>query len=184
MKELIDNARGSMEKTIAHLDDELSRIRAGKASPRLLDGILVMYYGNPTPLPQVASVTIPDAKSIVITPWEKNLIRDIEKAIMDSSLGITPENNGELIRLGLPPLTEDRRKQLVKQIKSISEDAKISIRNARRDAIDTVKKSVKDSAISEDVAKDMENEFQKIHDEYIKKVDKLFADKEVEIMTI
>ena len=167
-----------------YLDEQLSHVRAGKASPKLLDGIMVMYYGNATPLTQVASINTPDAKTIVVTPWERSLIKDIEKAIMDSPLGITPENNGELIRLGLPPLTEERRRQLVKQTKGDAEDAKVSVRNARRDAIDAIKKSVKTDGTPEDVAKDAEAEMQKVHDRYIKKIDELFAEKEKEIMTV
>lgn len=184
IKEFIDKAKASMEKAVEYLDEQLSHVRAGKASPKLLDGINVMYYGNSTPLTQVASVNTPDAKTIVITPWERSLIKDIEKAIMDSPLGITPENNGELIRLGLPPLTEDRRRQLVKQTKGDAEEAKVSVRNARRDAIDSIKKSVKADGTPEDVAKDAEAEMQKVHDLYIKKIDDLLAEKEKEIMTV
>ena len=183
IKELIAKATANMEKAVEYLDEQLSHVRAGKASPKLLDGIMVMYYGNATPLTQVASINTPDAKTIVVTPWERSLIKDIEKAIMDSPLGITPENNGELIRLGLPPLTEERR-QLVKQTKGDAEDAKVSVRNARRDAIDAIKKSVKTDGTPEDVAKDAEAEMQKVHDRYIKKIDELFAEKEKEIMTV
>lgn len=184
IKELIAKATANMEKAVVYLDEQLSHVRAGKASPKLLDGIMVMYYGNATPLTQVASINTPDAKTIVVTPWERSLIKDIEKAIMDSPLGITPENNGELIRLGLPPLTEERRRQLVKQTKGDAEDAKVSVRNARRDAIDAIKKSVKTDGTPEDVAKDAEAEMQKVHDRYIKKIDELFAEKEKEIMTV
>lgn len=184
IQEQIEQATDNMIRTVEYLDEAFARIRAGKASPKLLDGILVPYYGTPTPLTQVATVTVPDAKSIVITPYEKNSIRDIEKAIMDSPLGITPENNGELIRLGLPPLTEERRKQLVKQIKAEAEDAKVSIRNARREAIDTIKKSIKTEGTPEDAAKDAEVDIQKVHDKYIKAIDEVFAAKEVEIMTV
>ncbi|GAD05822.1 ribosome-recycling factor [Porphyromonas crevioricanis] len=184
IQEYISEARMGMQDAVEYLEETLARIRAGKANPKILDGIMVEYYGAPTPLTQVATVTVPDARSIVITPWEKKIIRDIEKAIIDSPLGITPENNGELIRLGIPPLTEERRKQLVKQIKTEAEDAKISVRNARRDAIDKIKKSVKADSTPEDVAKDAESEAQKVHDAYIKKIDEIFADKEKEIMTV
>lgn len=184
IQEYISEARMGMQDAVEYLEETLARIRAGKANPKILDGIMVEYYGAPTPLTQVATVTVPDARSIVITPWEKKIIRDIEKAIIDSPLGITPENNGELIRLGIPPLTEERRKQLVKQIKTEAEDAKISVRNARRDAIDKIKKSVKADSTPEDVAKDAEAEAQKVHDTYIKKIDEIFADKEKEIMTV
>ena len=162
----------------------MNAIRAGKANPKILDCVKVMYYGAPAPLSSVASVTVPDARTIMITPWEKKIIRDIEKAILDSEVGITPENNGEVIRLGIPPLTEERRRQLVKQCKQEAENAKISIRNARRDAIDALKKSVKAEGVPEDVAKDAEGDVQKIHDKYIKKVDDLYAAKEKEIMTV
>ena len=143
-----------------------------------------MYYGAPVPLTNVATVTVPDARMIMITPWEKKIIKDIEKGIMDSEVGITPENNGEVIRLGIPPLTEERRRLLAKQSKQEAETAKISIRNARRDAIEQLKKSIKTDGTPEDVEKDAEAEVQKVHDKYIKKVDELYAAKEKEIMTV
>lgn len=173
-----------MEKTVEHLEEALARVRAGKANVKILDGIMVEYYGSLVPLTQVGTVTIPDAKSIVITPWEKGIIRDIERAIINSPLGITPENNGELIRLGIPPLTEDRRRELVKQVKADAETAKVSVRNARRDTNDAIKKSIKTDNTPEDVAKDAEAEVQKLHDRYIKKIDELFSVKEKEIMTV
>ena len=173
-----------MEKTVEHLEEALARVRAGKANVKILDGIMVEYYGSLVPLTQVGTVTIPDAKSIVITPWEKGIIRDIERAIINSPLGITPENNGELIRLGIPPLTEDRRRELVKQVKADAETAKVSVRNTRRDTNDVIKKSIKTDNTPEDVAKDAEAEVQKLHDRYIKKIDELFSAKEKEIMTV
>lgn len=173
-----------MEKTVEHLEEALARVRAGKANVKILDGIMVEYYGSLVPLTQVGTVTIPDAKSIVITPWEKGIIRDIERAIINSALGITPENNGELIRLGIPPLTEDRRRELVKQVKADAETAKVSVRNARRDTNEAIKKSIKTDNTPEDVAKDAEAEVQKLHDRYIKKIDELFSAKEKEIMTV
>ena len=173
-----------MEKTVEHLEEALARVRAGKANVKILDGIMVEYYGSLVPLAQVGTVTVPDAKSIVITPWEKSIIRDIERAIINSPLGITPENNGELIRLGIPPLTEDRRRELVKQVKADAETAKVSVRNARRDTNDAIKKSIKTDNTPEDVAKDAEAEVQKLHDRYIKKIDELFSAKEKEIMTV
>ena len=182
-KQLVKAGEEKMTFAIDYLDEQLSHIRAGKANPKLLDCVRVMYYGSPVPLSNVATVTVPDAKTIMITPWEKKIIRDIEKAILDSELGITPENNGEVIRLGIPPLTEDRRRQLVKQCKQEAENAKISIRNARREAIEALKKSVKNDGVPEDVEKDAEGEVQKIHDKYIK-VDDLYAAKEKEIMTV
>ncbi|MBP1617726.1 MAG: frr [Bacteroidetes bacterium] len=177
------NASDKMQSAVEFLEESLAHIRAGKANPKILDGIRVNYYGSLTPLASVASVNTPDAKTIIIQPWEKGLLRDIEKAIIDSEVGITPENNGEIIRLGIPPLTEDRRKALVKQSKQEAEDAKISVRNARRDAIDAIKKSVKDG-VAEDLAKDAEGEVQKIHDKFIKRVDEIFAAKEKEILTV
>ena len=184
LKELIAQAGAQMEKTVEHLEEALARVRAGKANVKILDGILVEYYGSMVPLTQVGTVSVPDAKSIVITPWEKGIIRDIERAIINSPLGITPENNGELIRLGIPPLTEDRRRELVKQVKTDAENAKVSIRNARRDSNDLIKKSIKADNTPEDVAKDAEAEVQKLHDRYIKKVEEIFAAKEKEIMTV
>ncbi|MDN4754526.1 ribosome recycling factor [Porphyromonadaceae bacterium W3.11] len=180
---ILKETKSSMKETISFLDEKLSKVRAGKANPKLLDDIKVMYYGNMTPLSNVANVTVPDAKTIIVTPWEKSIIKDIEKAIIDSDLGIMPENNGELIRIGIPPLTEDRRKELVKIVKSEAETAKISIRNARRDANDALKKSVKDG-LPEDAAKGAEGDVQKLHDEYVKKLDEIFMNKEKEIMTV
>lgn len=183
IKEIEKSAEAKMKATTEFLEESLSRIRAGKANPHILDGIKLDYYGTLTPLTGVASITTPDAKTIIVQPWEKQMLRDIEKAIMDSDVGITPENNGEMIRLGIPPLTEERRKALVKQSKGEAEETKISVRNARRDAIDAIKKSVKDGT-PEDVAKDAEASVQKIHDKYIKKIDDLFAIKEKEILTV
>ena len=184
LKELIAQAGAQMEKTVEHLEEALARVRAGKANVKILDGILVEYYGSMVPLTQVGTVSVPDAKSIVITPWEKGIIKEIERAIINSPLGLTPENNGELIRLGIPPLTEDRRRELVKQVKADAENAKVSIRNARRDSNDLIKKSIKADNTPEDVAKDAEAEVQKLHDRYIKKVEEIFAAKEKEIMTV
>ena len=172
-----------MELAVAYLDESLSHIRAGKASPKLIDGIRVEYYGSVVPISNVANVSVPDARTIAITPWEKAMFREIEKAIINSELGITPENNGEVIRLSIPPLTEDRRKALVKQSKAEAETAKVSVRNARRDAIDGLKKAVK-QGMPEDVEKDAEASAQKLHDKYLKKIDDLFAAKEKEILTV
>ena len=176
-------AEEKMEDAIVFLDEELARIRAGKANPKILDGVRVPYYGSMVPLSNVASINTPDAKTLLITPWEKPMLKEIEKAIMNSNVGITPENNGEIIRLGIPPLTEERRRTLAKQAKQEAENAKISVRNARRDAIELLKKSIKEG-VSEDVEKDAEADMQKTHDRYIKKVDDLFAAKEKEIMTV
>ena len=167
IKQYVKAAEEKMTFAIEYLDEQLSHIRAGKANPKILD-----------------TVTVPDARTIMITPWEKKIIKDIEKGIMDSEVGITPENNGEVIRLGIPPLTEERRRLLAKQSKQEAETAKISIRNARRDAIEQLKKSIKTDGTPEDVEKDAEAEVQKVHDKYIKKVDELYAAKEKEIMTV
>lgn len=183
-KQYVQAAEEKMTFAIEYLDEQLSHIRAGKANSKILDGVKVMYYGSLVPLSNVSSISTPDAKTIIITPWEKPMMKEIEKAILNSEVGITPENNGEIIRLGIPPLTEERRRQLAKQSKQEAENAKISVRNARRDAIDALKKSVKNDGVPEDVEKDAEAEVQKIHDKYIKKVDELFLAKEKEIMTV
>ena len=169
--------------TIMHLEDEYSHIRAGKANVHLLDCVRVSSYGAEMPLSNVATITTPDMRTIAIKPWDKNMIAPIEKAIIDSPVGIMPANNGEVIIIAIPPLTGERRKDLVKQCSHELETAKISIRNARRDGIDTMKKSVKDGT-PEDVAKDGEESLQKIHDKYIKKAEEIFAAKEKEIMTV
>ena len=176
-------AEEKMEQAVLHLDDALAHIRAGKANVRILDAVRVEYYGSVVPLSNVSTITTPDARTISIQPWEKKMIADIERAILNSEVGITPENNGEIIRLTIPSLTEERRKALVKQTKGEGEDAKISIRNACRDAIDGLKKEIK-NGLAEDVEKDAENEVQKIHDRYIKKVEELLSAKEREIMTV
>ena len=177
VKEYLQNAEDSMQLAVEYLDDTLSHIRAGKASARLLDGIRVDYYGSQAPISNVANISVPDARTIAITPWEKSMFREIEKAIINSELGITPENNGEVIRLCIPPLTEDRRKQLVKQSKAEAETAKVSVRNARREAIEGLKKEIK-NGLSEDIEKDAEASVQKLHDRFMKQIDGIFADKE------
>lgn len=183
VNEYLNNAEESMEMAVGYLDETLSHIRAGKASPKLLDSIRVDYYGTMSPISNVANVSVPDARTIAITPWEKSMFKVIEKAIIDSSLGVTPENNGEVIRLSIPPLTEDRRKQLVKQSKAEAENAKVSVRNARREAIEGLKKEIK-NGLSEDVEKDAENDVQKLHDRFMKRIDDLFTEKEKEILTV
>lgn len=183
VKEILQNSEDSMQLAVEYLDDTLSHIRAGKASARLLDGIRVDYYGSQAPISNVANISVPDARTIAITPWEKSMFKEIEKAIINSELGVTPENNGEVIRINIPPLTEDRRRQLVKQCKGESENAKVSVRNARRDAIDALKKEIK-NGLSEDMEKDAEGNVQKLHDKYMKKIDELFAEKEKEILTV
>ena len=182
-KEIIAAAKDKMANAIEHLDSELKNFRAGKANTAIFNNVMVNYYGSPTPVPQVASITAPDARTMLIQPWEKNMIAPIEKAIMDANLGFTPQNNGEQIRINIPPLTEERRKELVKKAKGEGENAKISIRNARKDGIDMLKKAQKDG-MSEDVVKDSEGVIQKDVDAFNKKVDELLAAKEKEIMTV
>lgn len=182
-KTYLDPAEEKMEMAVMYLDETLQRIRAGKANPKILDGIRVDYYGSQAPISNVANVSVPDARTIAITPWEKSMFKEIEKAIINSDLGITPENNGEVIRIGIPPLTEERRKQLVKQCKTEAEQAKVSVRNSRRDAIEGLKKAVK-QGMPEDVEKDAETTAQKIHDKYLKRIDEIFAAKEKEILTV
>ena len=183
VKETLGQAQEKMEETVMYLEEALAHIRAGKANVKILDGIRVDSYGSLVPLNQVAAVNTPDARTITIKPWDKSMFRVIEKAIIDSDLGIMPENNGEIIRLGIPPLTEERRKQLVKQCSKESEQAKVSVRNTRRDVIDKLKKAIKDG-LSEDNEKDAEEKLQKSHDKYIKKIEEVLAAKEKEIMTV
>ena len=183
-KTILDPAQAKMDKAIEFLVEALASVRAGKASTNLLNGITVDYYGNPTPVSQVASVTVPDARTVLIQPWEKNLIGAIEKAILVANIGLTPSNNGEHIRLNIPPLTEERRKELVKQIKSEAETARVGIRDIRRDAVRGVARKPKKRAVPEDMAKDGEDSSQKLTDKYMKKVDELFAATEAEIMTV
>lgn len=183
VKDYLNPAEEKMEMAVEYLDEALAHIRAGKANPKIIDGIRVEYYGGMVPISQVANVAVPDARTITITPWEKQMFKEIEKAIINSDLGITPENNGEVIRISIPPLTEERRKQLVKQSKAEAEQAKVSVRNARRDAIDGLKKAVK-QGMPEDVEKDAETSVQKLHDKYLKRIDEIFAAKEKEILTV
>lgn len=182
-KEIIAAAKEKMESAVLFLEEDLKTYRAGKANPAVFNSVLVNYYGAPTPLPQVASINVPDAKSMLIQPWEKSLIPAIEKAIIDANLGYTPQNNGEHIRINVPPLTEERRKELVKKARTAGENAKISIRNARRDGIEALKKAQKDG-LPEDVQKDAEGQIQKDVDGFNKKVDELLAAKEKEILTV
>lgn len=176
-------AEEQMQSAVAHLDDALSHIRAGKASTKLLDAVRVEYYGTMSPLSSVATVMAPDARTITIQPWEKKLIGEIERAIINSNIGLAPSNNGEVIRLVMPPLTEERRRELAKQCKGEAETAKMSVRNARREAIEEFKKLVK-KGLPEDVEKDAEESMQKTHDKYVAQIDALYAAKEKEIMTV
>jgi ribosome recycling factor len=173
----------SMKKAINHLETELIKIRAGKANPQMLDGIIVDYYGTPTPLNQVGNVSVLDARTLTIQPWEKNMLQPIERSIIASNIGINPQNDGNIIRLFLPPLTEERRKELVKRCQGEGEHCRISIRNIRRDAIEEIKKMQK-SGLSEDAAKDAEGEVQEITNKYIAAVEKHLTIKEKEIMAI
>jgi ribosome recycling factor len=179
----LDDAVEKMQKAVSHLDDELGRVRAGKATPALLDGITVNYYGSVTPLSQVSNINTPDARTVAVQPWEKSMIEPIEKAILAANIGLNPINNGELIRINIPILTEERRRDLVKQIKTMGENTRISIRNARRDAKDTFKKMLKEG-LSEDQEKDAEAKIQEETNRYIDKVDKILELKEKDIMTI
>lgn len=183
VKSTLQSAEERMQMATTFLEEQLNRIRAGRANVAILDGVMVSSYGSMVPLNQVANVSVPDARTIAIKPWDKKAIRDIEKAIMDSDVGITPENNGEIIRLGIPQPTEERRRDLVKQCNKIGEKSKIEVRNVRSEIKDKLKKAIKDG-LSEDVEKDAENELQKIHDKFIKQVDSLLEDKTKEIMTV
>lgn len=173
-----------MEKSINHLEDEMANIRAGRANPAILNKVKVEYYGTLTPLNQVGSISVPEARQILITPWDKSLIGPINKAIQQAELGINPMNDGNSVRLTFPELTEQRRKELCKQIKSLGEDAKVAIRNTRRDFIDSAKASKKASEITEDELKDIEEKIQKITDKFVAKIDSLVSDKEKEIMEV
>ncbi|GAB3331382.1 ribosome recycling factor [Marivirga atlantica] len=180
---ILEEAKEQMERAIKHTKSELQKIRAGKASPNMLDGLMVMYYGNPTPINQVASVSTPDARSIIIKPFEKGSIPEIEKAIINSDLGFNPQNDGDIVRISIPPLTEERRIALSKQAKNEAEDGKISIRNSRKEANDELKKLLKES-VSEDDVKDGEDSVQKLTDTYVKRIDEILEHKEKEIMTV
>jgi ribosome recycling factor len=179
----LEEAKELMQKAVNHTSAELVKIRAGKAMPNLLDGIMVSYYGSPTPLQQVSSVNTPDARTLTIKPWERNLISEIEKAIINSDLGLAPQNNGEMVILTIPPLTEERRKQLVKLAKQETEAGKVSVRTIRKETNDSLKKLQKDGA-SEDDIKRAEEVVQKYTDQYSAKIDELLVKKEHEIMTV
>ncbi len=179
----MEMAEDSMSRAISHLEAELTKIRAGKANPSMLDGIVVDYYGSPTPINQVGNISVMDARTISIQPWEKNMLQPIERAIIASNIGINPQNDGVIIRLFLPPLTEERRKDLVKRAQGEGEHSKVAIRNIRRDAIEQIKKAQK-NGLSEDAAKDAENDVQAITDKYIALVEKHLASKEKDIMAV
>jgi ribosome recycling factor len=180
---IISSAEESMSKAISHLEAELVKVRAGKANPQMLDGIVVDYYGSPMPINQVGNITVMDARTLSIQPWEKNMLQPIERAIINSNIGINPQNDGNIIRLFLPPLTEERRKELVKRCQGEGEHSKVAIRNIRRDAIENIKKAQK-NGLSEDAAKDAEADVQDLTNRYIVLVDKHLAAKEKEIMAV
>ncbi|MEY4135685.1 MAG: ribosome recycling factor [Saprospiraceae bacterium] len=179
----MDDAREHMERAIAHLEHELMKISTGKASPLIVSGLLVPYYGSLTPMGQVANISASDARTLVIQPWEKSMLGPIEKSIFEANLGVTPMNDGEVVRLSFPPLTEERRRDLVKKSKHLGEEAKVSIRNSRRDAIELFKKAVKDG-LSEDLGKRKEEEIQELTNKFSQKVEHLLDGKEKEIMTV
>ena len=184
MDERIQKYEEKMKKTLASLEAELTTIRAGRANPHILDKLTVDYYGSPTPFQQVANITVPEARMIQIQPWESSLIKGIEKAILTSDLGLNPSNDGKIIRLIFPELTEERRKELVKDIKKKGEAAKVAVRNIRRDANDAYKKLKKEEDVSEDEIKELEDKIQKLTDKYIKDVDAAVENKGKEIMTV
>lgn len=184
MKEVIKKCEEKMTKTCENLDSEFTNIRAGRANPNLLNRIMVEYYGTPTPMQQVGNISVPEPRIIQINPWEKSLLKAIEKAILASDLGITPTNDGTSIRLVFPELTEERRKELVKDIKKKGEAAKVAVRNVRRDANDTLKKMEKSTDITEDERKEGEEKIQKMTDKYVAKIDKSVENKSKEIMTV
>jgi len=183
IKKQVADAKAHMDKAIEHCDGELLKIRAGKASPSMLDDITVDYYGSPTPLNQIGSVNTPDARTIVVQPWEKSMLGPIEKAIMEANLGVNPQNDGIIIRINVPPLTEERRRDLVKKVKAEAETGKIAIRNLRKDANEKIRK-LKSEGVSEDEMKSGEGEIQKLTDAYIIKVDQHAEAKEKDVMTV
>lgn len=184
IQEILDNAEEKMGKTLDNLESAYAVIRAGRANPNILNGIMVSYYGTPTPISQMANVSVPEARMIQIQPWDKGMLKEIEKAINMADIGINPIDDGTVIRLVFPELTEDRRKELSKEIKKLGDDAKVAIRNIRRDANDKVKKSEKDGETTEDDTKLGEDKIQKLTDKYSEKIDKAIDDKTKEVMTV
>jgi ribosome recycling factor len=183
LNSIIDHAEESMDKAISHLEVELVKVRAGKAHPNIVDGLVVDYYGTPTPISQVGNISVADARTLTIQPWEKNMLQPIERSIIAANIGITPQNDGNMIRLFMPPLTEERRKELVKRAQVEGEHSKVAIRSIRRDSMEHIKKLQK-NGLSEDVCKDAEKQVQEITDKYISLVDKHLTSKEKEIMTV
>ncbi|MBX2925993.1 MAG: ribosome recycling factor [Chitinophagaceae bacterium] len=180
---IMDICEDSMKKAIGHLEAELTKIRAGRANPQMLDGLVVDYYGSPTPINQVGNISVVDARTLTIQPWEKNMLQPIERSIIAANIGVTPQNDGAIIRIFLPPLTEERRKELVKKVHAEGEHSKVAIRNIRRDAIEDIKKLQK-NGLSEDEGKDAEKEIQLLTDKFIALVDKHLASKEKEMMAV
>jgi ribosome recycling factor len=183
LSKILHDTEGSMQKAISHLEAELVKIRAGRANPQMFDGLVVDYYGSPTPINQVGNISVVDARTITIQPWEKNMLQPIERSIIAANIGVTPQNDGTIIRIFLPPLTEERRKELVKKVHVEGEHSKVAIRNIRRDAIENIKKLQK-GGLSEDVAKDTEKNVQQITDKYTILVEKHLSSKEKEIMIV
>ena len=184
MEELIMTYEDKMEKSLDNLYGEYTSIRAGRANPHILDKITVDYYGSPTPLQQVGNISVPEARMIVIQPWEASILKDIEKALLMSDLGLTPTNDGKMIRLVFPELTEERRKDLVKDIKKMAEEAKVAVRSVRRDGIETAKAEQKEGNMTEDELKQAENDIQKLTDTSVEEIDKILANKEKEVMSV
>ena len=184
MEELIMTYEDKMEKSLDNLYSEYTSIRAGRANPHILDKITVDYYGTPTPLQQVGNISVPEARMIVIQPWQASILKDIEKALLMSDLGLTPTNDGKMIRLVFPELTEERRKELVKDVKKKGENAKVAVRNIRRDAMDAIKKKGKEDGISEDEIKEYQDDVQKSTDKYVAKIDAAVEEKSKEILTV
>ncbi|MBE7020680.1 MAG: ribosome recycling factor [Ruminococcaceae bacterium] len=184
MKETISNAEVKMQKSIEALNNEYASIRAGRANPAILDKIKVEYYGTPTPIAQLGNISVPEARTLLIQPWDATVLKEIEKEIQKSDIGINPTNDGKVIRLNFPPLTEERRKALVKDVSKIAENTKVAIRNIRRDAIDKIKALKKDNKITEDDVKDAEDKIQKLTDKYVKNADDIAKEKEKEILTV
>jgi ribosome recycling factor len=183
-KEIVDAADLKMQETVDFLVEDLKTYRLGRANPNIFDGVTVDYYGSPTPLSQCATVSTPDACTLLIQPWDRSLLKKLQKAIIDANIGLTPTDNGEVIRCTVPPLTEERRKELIKKAKAAGENTKVIIRNARRDAVDQLKKAQKASEITEDVQREGEDEIQKVTDKNVKTVDGIIAEKEKDILTV
>lgn len=184
VKACMDKQKTQIEAALQYLEKELGHIRAGKATPQMLEGVKVDYYGNMTPLDQVGAINTPDARSLVVQPWERKMLPVIEKAILAANLGFTPQNNGEVIRITLPPLSEERRREMVKKCRAEGENAKVAIRNTRRDANEEIKKLGKDKVLPEDAVKQAEKDIQEQTDKYVAKVDEILAAKEKDIMTV